>query len=118
MGDTAVLVSDALGRLKLGFSPATLNAYTRMFKDFLAFLVSAGLHLSQVNTVSVLAFMEFLHKNGSSPANISNYLAGIRAMSIVNGLDTKAFRDDRLPLFVKSLKINAPFHPNLLILYL
>ena len=108
MGATATLASDALGRLKLGFRPATLGAHTRMFSDFLAFLVSVGLHLSQVNTVIVLAFMEFLHKNNSSPANISNYLAGIRAMDIVIGLDTKAFRDDRLPHFVKSLNINAP----------
>ena len=104
MGATAVLDC----RLKLGFRPATMNAYTRMFRDLLAFLVSAGWHLSQVNTVLVLAFLEFPHKNHSSPANISNYLPGIRAMYIVNGLDTKAFRDDRLPLFVKSLKLNAP----------
>ena len=89
-----------------------MNAYSRMFKDFLAFLISADLHLSQVNTVIVLAFMEFLHKNGSSPANISNYLAGIRAMYIVNGLQTSPFMDDRLPLFIKSLKINATFSPS------
>ena len=111
VGHTAALALDALARLKLGFRPATLNAYTRIFRDFLAFLVSAGLHISQVNTVLVLAFMEFLSKNGSSPANISNYLAGIRALHIVYGLDTKASRDDRLPLFVKSLKINAPLSP-------
>ena len=65
MGDTAVLTLDALGRLNLGFRPATLNAYTKVFRDFLAFLVTAGLHISQVNTVLVLAFMEFFLKNVS-----------------------------------------------------
>ena len=109
MGSTAGLALEALGRLKMGFRPATLAAYTRMFRDFLAFLVSSGLHFSQVNTVIVLAFMEFLYKNTLSPANIANYMAGIRAMYIVNGLDTTPFRDDRLSLFMKSLKINAPF---------
>ena len=62
-----------------------------------------------MNTVIVLAFMEFLYKNTFSPANIANYMAGIRAMYIANGLDTTPFRDDRLSLFIKSLKINAPF---------
>ena len=113
MGSTAGLALDALGRLKLGFRPATLAAYTRMFRDFLAFLGSSGLHFSQVNMVIVLAFMEFVHKNTFSPANISNYMAGIRAMYIVNGLDTTPFRDDRLSLFVKSLKINAPVAPKI-----
>ena len=46
--------------------------------------------------------------------NISYYMAGIKAIYIVNSLDTKAFRDDRLPLSVKSLKINAPLAPGLL----
>ena len=32
-------------------------------------------------------------------------------MYIVNGLDTQAFRDERLPLFIKSLTINAPLAP-------
>ena len=63
------------------------------------------------HTVLVLAFMEFLFKNDSSPANISNYLAGLRALHVIYGLDTEAFRDDRLALFVKSLKINAPLSP-------
>ena len=92
-GVTADLASDALGRLKLRFSLATLCAYTRMFRNFLAFLMSAGLHLSQVNTVIVFGFMEYLYI-------ISNYMAGIRAMYKVNGLDTKPFRNDRLPFFV------------------
>ena len=70
MGPMASLASDALGRLKNGFRPATLTAYSRMFRDFLAFLLSAGLHFSQVTTIILLAFMEFLHKNGLS--NISN----------------------------------------------
>ena len=94
MGATAGLASDALGRLKHGFRPATLTAYSRMFRDFLAFLLSVGLHFSQVTTVILLAFMEFLHKNGLSQANISNYMSGIRAMYILHGLDTSPFKDD------------------------
>ena len=57
--------------------------------------------------------MEFLRKNGFSQANISNYMAGIRAMYILHGLNTSPFKDDRLSLFIKSLKINVPFAPKI-----
>ena len=36
MGSIAGLALEALGRLKMGFRPAALAAYTRMFRDFLA----------------------------------------------------------------------------------
>ena len=52
--------------------------------------------------------MEHLHQKGLSQANISNHMAAIRAMFIVYGLNTAPFKDERLPLFIKSLKINAP----------
>ena len=80
-----------------------------MFKDFLYFLEKAHISPFQVTTIILLAFMEYLHQKGLSQANISNHLAGIRAMFIVYGLNTDPFKDKRVPLFVKSLKINAPF---------
>ena len=52
--------------------------------------------------------MEYLHQKGQSHANISNQLTSIRSSFIIYGLDTEAFRDERIPLFVKALRINAP----------
>ena len=104
----AELASAAIQRLRSGFRPATMNQYTRMFRDFLYFLEKAQTSPFQVNTVIILAFMERLHQKGLSQANISNHMAAIRAMFIVYGLNTAPFKDERLPLFVKSLKINAP----------
>ena len=40
--------------------------------------------------------------------NISIHLAVIRASFIMYGLNTAPCRDERLPLFIKALKINAP----------
>ena len=40
--------------------------YSRYFKDFLAFLVLAGLSLPQVSTVDLLAFLEHLYRTGMS----------------------------------------------------
>ena len=94
-----------------GFRPNTLRQYTRMWSDFQAFKVAAGLLTSQVNTHILLAFMEYLHSNAQSKSNISNYMAAIRACHIIYGLPTQCFRDERLSLFLKSIQNSAPHAP-------
>ena len=111
MPSTFSLAEAASARLKSGFRPATLAAYNRMLRDFLAFLQIARISLHQVNTVLLLAYMEFLVRNGFSSANIANNVAGIRALLIMYGADTSYFKDDRIGLFLKSLRINAPLKP-------
>ena len=69
------------------------------------------LSLPRISTLDVLAFMEYLAQSGMSPDNITNHITGIRSMSIVYGIDTALFRDQRIPLFIKSLKINRPLAP-------
>ena len=61
--------------------------------------------------MDVLTFMEYLAQSGMSPDNITNHITGIRSMSIVYGIDTTPFRDQKTPLFIKSLKINRPLAP-------
>ena len=107
------LSTSACARLHAAFRPATYMAYTHMFSDFIAFLVVAGLCLPQVSTLQVLAFMEFLYLNHFSPSNIANYLAGIKAMFIIYHLDHSVFSDNRIQLYLKSLKINRPFQPHI-----
>ena len=101
-------MSSALERLHSGFRPATALQYNRMFRDFLQFLKIAQLQTNQVNTIILLSYMEYLHQKGQSHANIANHLTGIRSSFILYGLNTEAFRDERIPLFVKALRINAP----------
>ena len=83
-----------------------------MWMDFIAFQVVAGLPPCQVNTEILLSFMEFLHLNLISSSHIANYMAALRAFHIVHALGTKPFKDERIPLFLKSLKIQAPFCPS------
>ena len=82
-----------------------------MFALFLGFLVAMGLSLSQVSTMDVLAFMEYLLESGMSAANITNHLTAIRSMLIIYNCDASAFRDHRIPLFIKSVKINRSLKP-------
>ena len=85
-----------------------------MFAQFIAFLEIEHIPLLQVNTIVLLSFMEFCYQSGLSYANISNHLSAIRAMFIVHGLNTQPFRDHRLPLYIKSLKLNTVFTPKML----
>ena len=113
MPTTSRFATSAILRLRQGFRPATWAQYHRMFSQFIAFLETESLTLLQVNTVILLSFMEFCYQSGLKQANISNHMSAIRAMFIVYGLNTEPFKDDRLSLYIKSLKINAEFTPTL-----
>ena len=108
----AQLATLASTRLLQGFRPSTLRQYKRMWMDFIAFQVAAGLPSCQVNTQISLSFMEFLHLNSISASHIANYMAALRAFHIVHALTTDPFKDKRISLFLKSLKIQAPFCPS------
>ena len=82
-----------------------------MFALFLAFLVALDLSLPQISTLDVLAFMEYLLESGMSAENITNHLTAIRSMLIIYNCDASSFRDNRIPLFIKSVKINRPLNP-------
>ena len=110
---TGPLASRAFGRLWLGFRPATLASCQRMFGLFMAFLVVLDLSLHQISTMDILAFMEYLAESGMSPDNIVNHLTAVRSLSIIYAIDTSPFRDNRISLFIKSLKINRRFQPKL-----
>ena len=75
--------------------------------------MAAGLLSYQVNVHLLLAFLEYLNQNGIACSQLQNHLAAIRALHILHGLSTSAFRDERLCLFVKALKIQAPFNPKI-----
>ena len=77
---------------------------------FLGYLVALDLSLSLISTNDILAFM-YLTQNGMSPDHIVNHLTAIRSLCIIYNCDTTPFRDERLLLFIKSLKINRQFNP-------
>ena len=101
----------ALHRLRQGFRSAIWAQYHRMFSQIIVFLETENLTLLKVNTVTLLSFMEFCYQSGLSQANISIHMLAIRAMFTVCGLNTAPSKDQRLPLYIKSLKINTNFTP-------
>ena len=110
---TAPLAAQGCKRLRFGFRPATMDSYERMFHLFLAFLVVVDLSHPGVSSLDILAFMEYLAQSGMSPDNITNHLTAVRSMVIIYGYNTAPLR---VPLFIKSLKINRPFTAKLQLL--
>ena len=74
--------------------------------------MAVGLSLPQVDTLGILAFMEYLLQAGMTSANITKHLTAIGSCCIIYNIDTAPFRDNRLPLFIKAIKINNPLHPS------
>ena len=65
----------------------------------------------QVAPLVLLAFLEFLETCQLSESNISNNMAALINLHIIHGQPTLAFKDERIPLFLKSLKLNRVFAP-------
>ena len=84
-----------------------------MWKDFLSFQVAAGLSSFQVTPLVLLAYLEYLTNAQMSEANIFNNMAALRAFHIIHGLPTDPFRDERIPLFLKSIRLGRPFSPKI-----
>ena len=107
----AQLATLASNRLLDGFRPATKRQYARMWLDFQAFRVATGLLQQQVDVFILLSFMEYLFQNSQSHKNIANYMSALRAYHIFYGLNTSPFKDERLAMCLKSLRIQAPLAP-------
>ena len=105
---TAQLTTRAFACLFEAFRPGTQRCYSRMFYDFLGFLVAAGLSLQQVDISVILTFMEYFHSQNYKMASISNYMAALRAFFILYDLPTAIFKDHKIQYFIKALKLNRP----------
>ena len=104
----AQLTTQAFNRLFQAYRPSTQRTYPRMFSDYMAFLVVSGLPPAQVDVHILLAFLEYLYQNNCTVSNIANYLAAIRALSIIYDLPTECFKHQKIQFFIRSLKLNRP----------
>ena len=71
-----------------------------MYRDFLLFLVSAGLSPLHVNSLHLLMFLEYLHGNSISASNIENYFSAIKTVTAKYGLPVSHFSDQRIQMFI------------------
>ena len=60
--------------------------------------------MHQVNSSTMLSYMEYMVQIGYSHMNVANNVAAIKSMSLVYGQDVSKFLDNRISLFIKSIK--------------
>ena len=96
-------------RLSSAFRPGTMRTYNRVFRDFLAFLILANICNSQVNALVILSFLEYLYQNQVSPAQIAIHVSALKSMFSIHTMDTRAFQDRRIELYLRALRINKPY---------
>ena len=109
----AKFVSLAALRLKNGFCPSTFKQYSRMWHDLLSFHVAAGLSLSQVIPLVLLAYIQYLINAYCSEAYIANNCAALRSFHIIHGLPTDSFQDQHIRLLLKSVNLIRSLAPKL-----
>ena len=102
-----------MARLPNALSSSSQKAYLAKFRVFIALAVFLGWDIHQVNSLSILTFLEFLTYNAISPANLCNYLTAVKTMFVLYGLPTKAFEDPRISYYVKSTRKLAPLRVTL-----
>ena len=79
-----------------------------MFRTFLAFLIFTTVHPTQVNVEVLLAFLECLHFNSTSPAQMLNYLSALKCFAVRFDLYHHVFDHSKVHMYVKALQKTTP----------
>ena len=69
--------------------------------------------LFHLSPMILIAYLQLLTTNGSSPPTLANHLSAIKANLALYGLPTQLFQDPRIEYFQKSVTLYRPFNPSL-----
>ena len=106
--DLTDLATGARRRLQQAFRPKTQACYNMLFRTFVAFCVVLQLSLNDIKIDQVLAYLEYLTKNGVSFHMLANHVSAAKAQFAIRGLDHKVWSHDTVKYFLKSIRINRP----------
>ena len=67
--------------------------------------------LVNLSPTILIAYLQFLTTNGSSPPTLANHLSAIKANLALYGLPTQLFQDPRIKYFQKAVTLHRPFTP-------
>ena len=98
----------ATDRTQEAFRPKTRQAYTKMFKVFLAFCIYMGVASVQIDVNVILSFCECLVANKCSVSMVSNYLSAIKANFVLYNMSFSLLDHPRIRYFQKSMRIHRP----------
>ena len=96
-------------RISSGLRPRTSQAYMDKFSLFLAFTSYCQIPIQDLD--SILAFMEFLVRNGSRAQALNSYVSVLRHYFRLLDIPYASLAHRKLHLFIKSVAMNAPYAP-------
>ena len=85
--------------------PKTRQAYTKMFRVFLAFCVYMQVALMEIDVNVILSLCECLVVNHCSVSMIVNYLSAIKASFVLYNMPYSLLDHPRIKYFQKSMRI-------------
>ena len=109
----AALAKLAAKKTRMAFRPGTQRNYGSMFRLFIAFTVFMQVSLMDLCPMILIAYLQFLTTNGSSPPTLANHLSAIKANLALYGLPTQLFQDPRIKYFQKAMTLHRPFKASL-----
>ena len=95
-------------RTQKAFRPKTRQAYSKMFRVFLAFCVYMQVTMVEIDVNVILSFCECLVVNCCSVSMISNYLSAIKANFVLYNMSYSLLDHPRIKYFQKAMRINRP----------
>ena len=98
----------ATHRTQEAFRPKTRQAYTKMFKVFLAFCIYMGVASVEIDVNVILSFCECLVANNCTASMVSNYLSAIKANFVLYNMSFSLLDHPRMRYFQKSIRIHRP----------
>ena len=93
-------------RMQRAFRPRTTAAYLASFRQFVAFLVIAGLSTPYHEAV-IVVYIEYLIQQGLKGCSIRNSLSVLRHYFAMFGWPVRALTGRKVNLLIKSVQINA-----------
>ena len=109
VGPVKSLIEAAYSRIASGLRPRTSQAYRDKFSLFLAFTSYFQLPLHELD--SILAFLEFLVRNGSRAHSLNTYVSVLRHYFHLLDVPYASLAHRKVHLFTKSVAINSPYTP-------
>ena len=92
----------------MAYRTKTHRSYEVHFRTFLALCICMKISVYSIEVDHILCFMEFLVGSKVSVSMIQNYLSAVRAKFVFYDLNSCILSDQRIRLYIKSLKINRP----------
>ena len=109
VGPVKSLIEAAYSRIASGLRPRTSQAYRDKFSLFLAFTSYFQIPLHELD--SILAFLEFLVRNGSRAHSLNTYVSVLRHYFHLLDVPYASLAHRNVHLFTKSVAINSPYTP-------